>query len=199
MVEELESLVDGDPFKRPEQCCQRGRPTRFRKTCQGGRSHFAGRACETLDHRVGRARWREVQRADRINPLQMRHEFAGSEASRRTEQLLDQRRAVSALEEACDIRRLLRVKRARHVVPALLLNPCPDPGAEPFQGAHTGQQHLLGEKPGNRMLHQQPRLVVARPAQRIEPAHQAEAVKRCVGEVPETVSLLDQSDMASGA
>ena len=89
-----------------------------------------------------------------------------------------------------------RVERARHAAPALLLNPRADMSAEPFQGTDTRQQHLLGKKPGDSALYQEPRSVVARPAQRIEPTHQAKTVEWRVAEVLETVSLLDQSDMA---
>ena len=121
LVEKLQCLVDGDPFKRPEQRRQRGRPARFRQTCQGGRSHLAGSVCETIDHRVGRARgalWREVRRADRINPFQMRHELAGSEASRRTPQLFDQRRAAPlskrrAMYADCSVSNAPAIRRQR--------------------------------------------------------------------------------------
>ena len=66
-----------------EQRRQRGRPARLRQTRQGGRAHLARGVCETFDYRVGRAGsvlWRKVRRADRVNPFQMRHELAGSEA-----------------------------------------------------------------------------------------------------------------------
>ena len=157
LLEEFEPLVDGDPFQCPEQCYQQGRPTWFRETCQSDRSHLAGRACETLDYRLGRAwrtLWCEVHRADRVDPLQMRHELAGCETSRCTAQLLDRRRAVVTLEQTCDARELHRVERTRHVVPASLLNASTDAGTQPFQGAHAGQQHLVGEDLGHRALHQ---------------------------------------------
>ena len=76
----------------------------------------------------GSGLWHEVRRADRVNPFQMRHELAGSEASRRTPQLFDQRRAVTAVEEARDVRRLLRVERSRHAAPTLFVNPCANMG-----------------------------------------------------------------------
>ena len=76
----------------------------------------------------GSGLWHEVRRADRVNPFRMRHELAGSEASRRTPQLFDQRRAVTAVEEARDVRRLLRVERSRHAAPTLFVNPCANMG-----------------------------------------------------------------------
>ena len=76
----------------------------------------------------GSSLWHEVRRADRVNPFQMRHELAGSEASRRTPQLFDQRRAITAVEEARDVRRLLRVERSRHAAPTLFVNPCANMG-----------------------------------------------------------------------
>ena len=70
------------------------------------------------------------------------------------------------------------------------------PADEALQCGHTGQQHLVRQKPGGRPVEQQARPVVPGPAQNVEPTGQPEAGGRVLLKIAEPILLADGCSMA---
>jgi len=69
---------------------------------------------------------------------------------------------------------LFFVERGHETLPKTLLRPVSYAADKAFEHSDTRQQHLVDDQPGRGALDQRARMVIATPAQRIQPSGQAE-------------------------
>ena len=128
----------------------------------------------------------------------MEEKFAGGALSRHGPQSIERcKTGLVGLVEQCRNPRALRlVERRNQAVPQALLRPVSDAANEAFENGDTRQQHLVDDQPGRCALDQWAGMVIAAPAQRIQPAGQAKPSQSVVGKLGKAIALADQGEMA---
>ncbi len=141
--------------------------------------------------------WTQIEGSDRLEPVEVEQEFAGGALPRHGPQSIQCSKAgLAGLVEQCrDPRPLLLVERRHQALPKALLCTVPDAADEAFQDGDAGQQHLVDDQPGRGALDQRAGMVIATPAQGIQPAGQAEPGPSVVGKLGEAVALTDEGQV----
>jgi hypothetical protein len=120
-------------------------------------------------------RWTQIERADRIEPVEVMQEFAGRSLCRHGSQSVQSGKAGLAgfVEQLCNPLTLFLIESGNKTFPKALLRPVPDAADKAFKDADVGQKHLVYDQPGRGALDQRPEMIVATPAQRVKPPRQA--------------------------
>ena len=128
----------------------------------------------------------------------MEEKFAGGALSRHGSQSIQgyETGLVGLVEQCRNPRALRLVERRNQAVPQALLRPVSDAANEAFENGDTRQQHLVDDQPGRCALDQWAGMVIAAPAQRIQPAGQAKPSQSVVGKLGKAIALADQGEMA---
>ena len=198
---QLGRIVLGRGLQGVEQRSHGRHPARLLQRGDRRRLSRAGDARQPLKarrrHALGRRR-AKVKGADRLESVEVQEQLAGGALCRHRPQRIQRGKAGRAgfVEQRGDPGTLLLVERCHQAFPEALLRPVPDAADKPFEDADTRQQHLVDDQPGRGPLNQQARMVVATPAQRIQPSGQAEPGRSVAGELGEAVALADQGEMA---
>ena len=110
-----------------------------------------------------------------FEPVQMMQELAGGPLGRHGSQGVERSEAafVAFIEQLGNALALLVVESRNKTLPKTLLRPVPDAADKTFEDADARQQHLVDDKPRCGALDQRAGVVVAAPAQCINPPGQA--------------------------
>ncbi len=105
---------------------------------------------------------------------------------------------VGLVEQAGDALALVVVEGGNESGPQPLLGSVADLADEALQYRRAGQEHFIGDEPGDGPFEQQHRAVIAGPAQRVEPSGKSETCCTAGREFPETIlgSNLDEMALA---
>ena len=144
-------------------------------------------------------RWTQIEGADRLEPVEVEEEFAGGALSRHGPQSIQCGKPGFAglVEQCCDPRTLFLVERRNQALPKALLRPVSYAADKAFKDGDAWQQHLVDEQPGRGALDQRAGMVIATPAQRIQPSRQAKPGQSVVGKLGKAIALTDQDQVSN--
>ncbi len=187
-------------FERMEQRRHGCRPARFLKGGDRGRLSRPCNPRQPLKARGRNApwwRWPQIERANGFEPVQMMQELAGGPLGRHGSQGVERSEAafVALIEQLGNAIALLVVQSRNKTLPKTLLRPVPDAADKTFEDADARQQHLVDDKPRRGALDQRAGVVVAAPAQCINPPGQAKPGRSVVRELREAVTFSYQYKM----
>src|SRR6202011_5225170 len=132
-----------------------------------------------------------------FEPIEVKEKFTGRPLARHGSQAVQRGEPGLAVfvEQLRDALALFLVESGNKTFPKALLRPVADAADKAFKDAHARQHHLVNDKPGCGARDQRAGLIVAAPAQRIEPSGQAKSGRSIVGEFGKTITLADQSEV----